>query len=80
MEMTVQVPFQQLLDWVKGLTPSQKAILKKELEEEKVENKVAETDKEKFIQLLLDAPVYSEEDIAIIEENRKSINRWRRKN
>lgn len=77
MEMTVQVPFQQLIEWVKVLTPSEKAILKKELEEEKIESKISE--KEKIIQLLLNAPVYSDEDIAIIEENRKSINRWRRK-
>lgn len=74
MEMTVEVPFQQLLEWVKVLTPSQKAILKKELEEEKPIKK-----NEKLIQLLLDAPVFTEEDIARIEQTRKSINKWRRK-
>lgn len=74
MEMTVQVPFQQLIEWVKVLTPSEKAILKKELEEEKSIRK-----NEKAIQLLLDSPIFTEEDIARIEQTRKSINKWRRK-
>jgi hypothetical protein len=37
MEMKVQIPFQQLLTIVKTLTPSQKAKLRAELNEEKVE-------------------------------------------
>lgn len=72
--MKVQVPFQQLLELVKTLTPTQKARLRKELEgESSKENQM----KDDFIDFLMNGPVYSEKDIAIIEENRKSIAEWR---
>ncbi|MGN6436823.1 MAG: hypothetical protein ACTHMM_09835 [Agriterribacter sp.] len=74
MEMKVQVPFQQLLTLVKTLTPTQKARLRKELDE--VSDEPKEDD---FINFLLQGPVYSNKDIAIIEENRKSIAEWRTK-
>ena len=76
MEMKVQVPFQQLLTLVKRLTPGQKARLRQELAEEKPTIK----DKEGFIEYLLNGPVYSDEEIHMIEENRKSIAAWRTKN
>lgn len=76
MEIKVQVPFQQLLTLVKSLTPAQKARLRKVLDEEK---SAAEPEKDEFIDFLLNGPVYSEKDIAIIEENRKSITSWRTK-
>ncbi len=75
--MKIQVPFQQLLTIVKTLTPSQKAKLKKELEEK---TDLVKSKREDFIELLLNGPVYSAEDIATIEENRKSITTWRTKN
>lgn len=71
MEIKVQIPFQQLLALVKSLTPSQKAKLKKELDEDSVKPQ------QDFINYLLNGPVYSREDIAIVEENRKSIAAWR---
>jgi len=75
MEMKVQVPFQQLLRIVKTLTPSQKAKLREELNEEKAEIK----NQDDFIEFLLSGPVYSDKDIQTIEENRKSIAKWRTK-
>ncbi len=75
MEMKVQVPFQQLLTIVKTLTPSQKAKLREELSEEKTEIK----NQDDFIEFLLSGPVYSDKDIQTIEENRKSIAKWRTK-
>lgn len=77
MEIKVQVPFQQLLTIVKTLTPAQKAQLRKELDEEKPASNPQEDD---FINFLLNGPVYSDQDIAIIEENRKSIAAWRTEN
>ncbi len=74
MEIKVQIPFQQLLTIVKTLTPAQKAQLRKELDEEESVVRLEEDD---FIHFLLNGPVYSDEDIAIIEENRKSIAAWR---
>jgi hypothetical protein len=75
MEMKVQIPFQQLLTIVKTLTPSQKAKLRAELNEEKVEKE----QQDDFIEYLLKGPVYNDKDIQIIEENRKSIATWRTK-
>lgn len=73
--MKVQVPFQQLLTVVKTLTPAQKARLRKELDESTVKQQ-----DDTFIDFLLNGPVYADEDIAIIEENRKSISEWRTEN
>lgn len=75
MEIKLDIPFQQLLTVVKTLTPSQKAKLKQELSEEDC----AKEDKSAFIEMLLKGPVYSEKDIQTIEENRKSIAKWRTK-
>ena len=75
MEMKVKVPFQQLLTLVKTLTPTQKARLRQELNEEKPTKK----GKDDYIELLLNGPVYSEKDMSVIEENRKSIAAWRTK-
>lgn len=75
MELKVQVPFQQLLSIVKTLTPSQKAKLRAELNEEQVETKQPDD----FIEYLLNGPVYNDRDIQTIDENRKSISAWRTK-
>jgi hypothetical protein len=76
MEIKVQIPFQQLLTIVETLTPAQKARLRKALDEEKP---AAEPKEDDFINFLLNGPVYSDKDIAIIEDNRKSIAAWRTK-
>lgn len=75
MEMKVRVPFQQLLNIIKSLTPAQKARLRQELDKEKPIQK----DKDEFIEYLLNGPVYSDKEIKVIEENRKSIAAWRTK-
>ena len=74
--MKVQVPFQQLLTLVKRLTPAQKAKLRQELSDKKPVQK----DKDEFIEYLLNGPVYSNKEINVIKENRKSIAAWRTKN
>ncbi|MCO5237016.1 MAG: hypothetical protein M9933_12175 [Chitinophagaceae bacterium] len=76
MEIKVQVPFQQLLALVKRLTPAQKARLRKELVDQKP---VQKKNKDEFINYLLKGPVYSDKEIKVIEENRKSIATWRTK-
>jgi hypothetical protein len=75
MEMKVQVPFQQLLNIIKSLSPAQKKRLREELDQENPPQK----DKDEFIEYLLNGPVYSEKETKIIEENRKSIAAWRTK-
>ena len=73
MEMIVQVPFQQLLTLIKNLTPSEKETIRKELSD----NDLQQKKNDDFIEFLLNGPVYSDEEIAVIEENRKSIAAWR---
>jgi hypothetical protein len=75
MELKVEIPFKQLLTAVKTLTPAQKAKLKEEL----TETKSVKDDKSAFIEMLLDGPVYTEQQIQTIEENTKSIAKWRTK-
>ena len=76
MEMKVKIPFQQILTVVKTLSPAQKARLRQELSEtKKRENKQSE-----FTKLLLNGPVFTDKQIQTIEENRKSITKWRTKN
>ncbi len=75
MEIKVQVPFQQLLTAVKSLTSTEKERLRQELTEEEP----AKDDKAEFIEMLLNGPVYTEEQIQTIEDNRKSIAKWRTK-
>ena len=76
MEMKVQVSFQQLLTLVKKLTPAHRARLRQEL----VDKNPVQKDKDEFIEYLLNGPVYSDKEIKVIEENRKSIAAWRTKN
>lgn len=78
MEMKVQMPFEQFLTVVKTLTPAQKARLRDELAEDKPEKE--NKDKVAFIEMLLNGPIYTEKQIQTIEENRKSIAKWRTKN
>ncbi len=75
MKMNLEIPFQQLLTAVKTLTPAQKAKLKQELSEEET----TKDDKTAYIEMLLKGPVFTEEQIQTIEENRKSIAQWRTK-
>lgn len=75
MEVSVEIPFQQLVKVVKALSPVQKAKLRKELNEDISMIK----EKEKIIESLLNGPVYTEADIRQIEENRKSLASWRTK-
>lgn len=75
MERKVKIPFQELLLMIKALPAAQKAELLKELEAAPTPAK----DGEGFIDFLLNGPVYSENDIAIIENNTKSIAAWRTK-
>lgn len=73
MEIKLQIPFQQLLTAVKTLTPTQKSKLRQELNDDQS----APDDKAAYIDMLLEGPVYTEKEIQTIEENKKSIAKWR---
>ena len=76
MEMKVQIPFQQLLAVIKNLSPNQKIKLRKELDAELS----VSSEKDGYLEMLLNGPVYSEADIQNVEENKNSISAWRTKN
>jgi hypothetical protein len=74
MEMKVNIPFNQLLQLIRQLSPSQKQKLHKELQADL--NNDQQND---FKEFLLKGPVFSEQQIKEIQETRKSINKWRTK-
>ncbi len=76
MELRFNIPFQELLTLVKALTPKQRERLRQELDE----GTPVQQENNEFIDFLLKGPVYSKEEIRLIEENRKSIAAWRTKN
>ena len=76
MELRFNIPFQELLTLVKALTPKQRERLRQELDE----GTPVQQENNEFIDFLLKGPVYSKEEIRLIEENRKSITAWRTKN
>lgn len=68
------IPFNELLVAVRQLSPSRKIKLQRELiQDAKPINK-----KSRLTKLLLEGPVFTDEQIKIIEETRKSINEWRK--
>lgn len=75
MKTKTHIPFQELLMIVKQLSPTQKARLQEELATENTQ----EPKKSRLTELLLNGPVFSDEQIKTIEDNRKSINQWRTK-
>lgn len=74
--MSLNIPFEKLLESVESLNDSQKALLRQKLGEDLYS---AANDKMHFIEMLKNGPVYSEKEIAIIEGNRNSIRKWRTK-
>lgn len=75
MEIKVQIPFEELVAIVKQLSPTQKAKLQEELGQEPQPH----TKTFRLTELLLNGPVFTNEQIKTIEETRKSINQWRTK-
>lgn len=75
MEVKVQIPFNELVDIVKQLSPTQKIKLQKELAQKEEPSKK----RSRLTKLLLNGPVFTQEQINTIEQTRKSINQWRRK-
>jgi hypothetical protein len=74
MEIKVQIPFDELVSIVKQLSPTLKAKLQKELSQE-----TPSIEKSRLTDLLLNGPVFTDEQIKTIEETHKSISKWRTK-
>lgn len=74
MEVKVQIPFNELVAVIRQLSPEEKAQLQKELIQEET---VPIAKKSRLTELLLKGPVFTDEQIHVMEETRKSINEWR---
>ena len=72
MELKMEIGFDQLIRAIKQLPAKQLAKLKSE-----IGNIVPEkADRESFKAFLLQAPSFTEEQVTLMEEARKSINKW----
>ena len=78
MQVTVNIPYEQLVGLIRHLPANQIARLKSDLE-----NTVAlpdlKAEKTDFQELLLQGPVMTDEQYAQFKESRKQMNRWRKK-
>jgi hypothetical protein len=75
MQIQVDIGFENLLKIVKRLPKDQLLRFKKELEMESAED----IEQKNFRSFLLDAPVFTDEQIATIEQSRKDIDKWQTK-
>jgi len=77
-QLTVDIPYEQLINIIRHLPANQRAKLKSDLE-----NSVtvfnAGTEKINFQEFLLKGPVMSDVQYSAFKENRKAFNQWRTK-
>ena len=74
MQVQVDIGFEQLVKIAKKLPKPQWQKLKVEVENDRqLKNK--DDDLEAF---LLNGPTFSKEELVVIEDNRKAINKWRK--
>ena len=72
MELKMEIGLDQLIQAIKQLPAGQLLKLKAEINS----TAVSKTEKEDFKKFLLQAPVFTEDQIALMEDARKSINKW----
>jgi len=72
MELKMEIGLDQLIQAIKQLPAKQLIKLQAEINKTITDR----TEKEGFKKFLLQAPVFSEDQILLIEEARKSINTW----
>lgn len=75
MELQVDIGFEQLVKLIKNMPEKQWLKLKQEVDEKLVKEK----DREDYKKLLLNGPTFSDKQLEILNDTRKSINEWREK-
>ncbi|MGB3722246.1 MAG: hypothetical protein WA979_05435 [Pacificimonas sp.] len=75
MSVTVTIPFEQIKEVVKQLSPAEVAELKAQLE---AIAEPREDTRRKLQELLLQGPVMDDSQLEEIKKNRDRINRWRK--
>ena len=78
MQLTVDIPYEQLIDIIRHLPANQLAKIKSDLEHAVAVNN-AKTEKINFQEFLLKGPVMSDIQYSAFRENRKAFNQWRTK-
>lgn len=72
MELKMEIGIDQLIQAIKQLPAKQFIKLKAE-----INNTIPEkTEKEAFKEFLLQAPVFTEDQVTLMDDARKSINKW----
>jgi len=74
MQARENISFDQLISLIRGLSNTQRAQLKVEID--RMENESLDNSLEEF---LLSAPTFSKNQIKKIEETRKAIDQWQKK-
>jgi hypothetical protein len=72
MELKMEIDLDQLIQAIKQLPAKQFSRLKIEINNTSPEK----TGREDFKKFLLQAPIFTEDDITLMEEARKSISKW----
>ena len=78
MQLTVEIPYEQLIAIIRHLPSNQRAKIKADLELSVPVNDV-DIKKTEFQEFLLRGPVMSDEQYSAFKENRKAFNKWRSK-
>jgi len=76
MQLTVDIPYEQLIDIIRHLPANQLAKIKSDLENTVAVDK-AETGKTDLQEFILKGPVMSDVQYSAFKENRKAFNQWR---
>ena len=76
MQLTVDIPYEQLIEIIRHIPPNQRAKIKADLELSSDVNDAAQ-EKTEFQEFLLKGPVMSDEQYSAFKENRKAFNQWR---
>jgi hypothetical protein len=78
MQLTVDIPYEKLIELIRHLPANQLAKIKADLENTVAINK-DETEKKALQEFILKGPVMSDVQYAAFKKNRKVFNQWRSK-
>lgn len=78
MQLTIDIPYEQLIDIIRNLPANQLEKIKSDLENTAPINK-DENEKADFRKFILKGPVMTDEQYSAFKDNRKAFNQWRSK-
>jgi 3-methyladenine DNA glycosylase Tag len=78
MQLTVNIPYEQLIDIIRHLPANQLEKIKSDLQNTVGINQV-ENEKADFQKFILKGPVMTDLQYSAFKENRKTFNQWRSK-